>query len=301
MKVVNSITELIGETPILRINRLTKPEDATVYVKLEGSNIGGSVKDRVGKYLLEYADAAGKLNRNKCILEATSGNTGIALAMVAAVKGYPICIVMSESVSIERRKLIKAYGANLILSPGEKGTTGAIELKQRMLEEMPEKYIDIDQFRDPANILAHYQTLGREILEQLGHVDTVVVGIGTGGTGVGVSLRLKEDDPETRVVGVTPELGVDIQGLRNPEAKYPTKLYRAEAFDEVVVMSRDDAAKGKEVARKVARMEGLLIGISAGAILYQALKEAKKLGRGHKIVAIMPDSGLKYLSTDLFS
>jgi len=221
--------------------------------------------------------------------------------MVAAVKDYPICIVMSESVSIERRKLIKAYGANLILSPGEKGTTGAIELKQRMLEEMPEKYIDIDQFRDPANILAHYQTLGREILEQLGHVDTVVVGIGTGGTGVGVSLRLKEDDPETRVVGVTPELGVSIQGLRNPDAKYPTKLYRPEAFDETVVMSRDEAAKSKEVARKAARMEGLLIGISAGAILYQALKEAKKLGRGHKVVAIMPDSGLKYLSTDLFS
>jgi len=300
LKVANSIIELIGETPILRINRLTGPEDATDYVKLEGSNIGGSVKDRVGKYLLEYADAAGKLDRNKCILEATSGNTGIALAMVAAVKGYPICLVMPESVSIERRTLIKAYGANLYLSPGDKGTAGAIELKQRMLEEMPEKYVDIDQFRDPANILAHYQTLGKEILEQLGHVDTVVVGIGTGGTGVGVSMRLKEENPETRVIGVTPELGVGIQGLRNPEARYPTKLFRPEAFDETIVMSTSDAEEGKQVARKAAGMEGLLIGISAGTILYQALKEAKKLGKGQKVVAIMPDSGLKYLSTGLY-
>lgn len=300
MKVANSIIELIGETPILRINRLTNKEDATVYVKLEGCNIGGSVKDRIGRYLLEYANAAGELDRNKCILEATSGNTGIALAMVAAVKGYPICLVMPESVSVERRKLIKAYGANLILSPGERGTSGAIELKQRMLDEMPEKYVDIDQFRDPANILAHYQTLGKEILEQMGQVDAVVVGIGTGGTGVGVSMRLKEVYPKTKIIGITPELGVGIQGLRNPNENYPTKLYRPEAFDETVVMSSNEAAEGKKVARRAAREEGLLIGISSGAILYQALKEARKLGRGHKVVAIIPDSGLKYLSTDLY-
>ena len=300
MKVVDSIIGLIGETPMVKINRLTSPEHGTVYAKLEGCNIGGSVKDRIGRYLLEYADVAGRLDRDKCILEATSGNTGIALAMVAAVKGYPICLVMPESVSVERRKLIRAYGANLYLSSGKKGTAGAIELKQKMLEEMPEKYVDINQFSDPANILAHYQTLGQEILNQLGTIHTVVTGIGTGGTGVGVSMRLKEVYPKIRIVGVIPELGVGIQGLRNPEERYPTLLYRAEAFDETVVMSAEDAQTAKEVARRAAREEGLLIGISSGAILLQALLEARQSGKGTTTVAILPDSGWKYLSTDLF-
>ena len=299
--IANEITELIGNTPIIRLRKLTEPNHAKVLAKLEGNNIGGSVKDRMAKSLIEYAEAAGALNRNKTILEATSGNTGIALAMIAASKGYRITITMPESVSVERRKLIKAYGAELILTPREKGTAGAIEHKQMLLRETPEKYIDINQFSDPANILAHYQTTGREIIDQTGgELDAVVVGIGTSGTGVGVSLRLKQYNPEIKVIGVIPKLGVSIQGLRNPKEAYPTELYRRESFDEIVEVSGEDKPGYYEVARRAAREEGVLIGISSAAVLHVALRKAVELGKGKTIVAVLPDSGFKYLSTDLF-
>lgn len=301
MIVANSIIDLIGKTPMVKINKLTKPNDATIYAKLEWYNIGGSVKDRMALYLIEYAEVSGKLSKEKTILEATSGNTGIALAMIAAAKGYKITIIMPESVSIERRKIIKAYGAELILSPGEKGTGGAIELKQKILKENPEKYIDIDQFKDPANILAHYQTTGKEILEQTnGKVDMVIVGIGTAGTGVGVSMRVKEYNPKIKIVGVMPSLGVSIQGLRNPKEIYPTQLFRRECFDEIIEIEKEEIPEIFEVTRKVAREEGLLIGISSGAIMYIALRKARELGKNKKIVAILPDSGMKYLSTEIF-
>jgi cysteine synthase len=299
--VANNITDLIGGTPMVRINRLTGSNDATLYAKLEWYNVGGSVKDRMALYLIEYAEAAGKLKRDKKILEATSGNTGIALAMIAAAKGYKITIIMPESVSLERRKIIKAYGAELILSPGEKGTGGAIEFKQKLLKQHPQKYIDLNQFKDPANILAHYQTTGKEILEQTkGNVNMIVVGVGTAGTGVGTSLRVKSYRPDIKVVGVMPELGVGIQGLRNPRESYPTELYRREYFDEIVELSERELPETFEVARRVAREEGLLIGMSAGAILYVAMKKAKKLGKEKTIVAVLPDSGERYLSTSLF-
>jgi cysteine synthase len=302
MIVANSIIDLIGKTPMVKINKLTKENDATIYAKLEWYNIGGSVKDRMALYLMEYAEASGKLNKEKTILEATSGNTGIALAMIAAAKGYKITIIMPESVSIERRKIIKAYGAELILSSGEKGTGGAVELKQKILKENPEKYIDIDQFKDPANILAHYQTTGKEILEQTnGEVDMIIVGIGTAGTGVGVSMRVKEYNQNIKIIGVMPSLGVSIQGLRNPKEPYPTKLFRKEYFDEIIEIKKEDIPKIFEVARRMAKEEGLLIGISSGAIIYIALKKARELGKDKKIVAILPDSGMKYLSTDLFN
>jgi len=302
MIVANNIKDLIGKTPLLRINKLTEPNEATVYAKLEWYNIGGSVKDRMALYLIEYAEASGKLTKQKKILEATSGNTGIALAMIAAAKGYNICIVMPESVSMERRKIIKAYGAELILSPGEKGTGGAIELKQKLLRENPDEYIDLDQFRDPANILAHYQTTSKEILEQTkGKLDMIVVGIGTAGTGVGVSMRIKQFDSNIKIVGVTPKLGVSIQGLRNPNEPYPTQLFRKECFDEIVEISQDEVPKTFEVARQMARREGLLIGMSSGAIMYVALRKAKELGKGKVIVAVLPDDGLKYLTTPLFN
>jgi cysteine synthase len=301
LKVAQNIIELIGNTPLVKINKLTKENEATVFAKLAWYNIGGSVKDRMAKYLIEYAEASGRLTKDKIILEATSGNTGIALAMIAAAKGYKITIVMPESVSVERRKIIKAYGAQLILSPGEKGTAGAIELKQKLLKENPEKYIDIDQFKDPANILAHYQTTGKEILKQTnGKVDMIVVGIGTAGTGVGVSLRVKEYNPKIKIVGVTPKLGVSIQGLRNPKEAYPTQLFRKESFDEIVEISKEEMPKIFEIAREMAKKEGLLIGMSAGAIMYVALSKARELGKGKTIVAVLPDSGLKYLSTNLF-
>jgi len=221
--------------------------------------------------------------------------------MIAAAKGYKITIIMPESVSLERRKIIKAYGAELILSPGEKGTGGAIEFKQKLLKQHPQKYIDLNQFKDPANILAHYQTTGKEILEQTkGNVNMIVVGVGTAGTGVGTSLRVKSYRPDIKVVGVMPELGVGIQGLRNPRESYPTELYRREYFDEIVELSERELPETFEVARRVAREEGLLIGMSAGAILYVAMKKAKKLGKEKTIVAVLPDSGERYLSTSLF-
>lgn len=301
MKVAYNIVELIGNTPIVKLNRFTGNNEAEIYAKLEWYNPGGSVKDRAAKYIIEYAEVSGKLDRSKTILEATSGNTGIALAMIAAAKGYKVKIIMPESVSIERRKIIKAYGAELVLSPGEKGTAGAVELKRKLLEEEPEKYIDLDQFRDPANILAHYQTTGKEILEQMnGKVDMIIVGIGTAGTGVGISLRVKEYNPEIKIVGVVPKLGTSIQGLRNPKEPNPTQLFKREVFDEVIEISKEEMEKVYETAREIAKKEGLLVGISSAAILYVAKKKAKELGKGKRIVAVLPDSGMKYLSTELF-
>jgi len=301
MNIYNNIKGLIGNTPIIRINKLVSESDANVYAKLEWYNIGGSVKDRLALYLIEYAEAQGKIHKDKIILEATSGNTGIGLAMIAAIKGYKIDIVMPESVSIERRKIIKAYGANLILSPGEKGTGGAVELKKELLIKYPDKYIDLDQFKDPANILAHYQTTGREIIEQMeGKFDMVVVGIGTAGTGVGVSMRVKEFNPNIKIIGVMPKLGVKIQGMRNPKEQNPTQLFRQEAFDEIVEIGNSEIPETYKVIRETASKEGLLIGMSSGSVLYVALKKAKTLGKGKNIVAILPDNGMKYLSTDIF-
>jgi len=301
MIVANDITGLIGGTPMVRINNMTQPGDATVYAKLEWYNIGGSVKDRMALYLMEYAEVSGRLSRDKTILEATSGNTGIALAMLAAAKGYRITIIMPESASVERRKIIKAYGAELILSAGERGTGGAIELKQKLLAENPDRYVDLDQFKDPANILAHYQTTGREILEQTrGRVDMVVVGIGTAGTGVGVSMRVKRFNPEIKIVGVTPRLGVSIQGLRNPGEPYPTRLFKREWFDEIAEIGEEEKKEAFRTARETARREGLLIGMSSGAKMLIALRKAREIGSGKTIVAVLPDDGEKYLSTELF-
>ncbi|HUI86413.1 MAG TPA: PLP-dependent cysteine synthase family protein [Nitrososphaerales archaeon] len=301
MRVVDDVTELIGETPMVRINKLTKPGDATVYAKLEWYNSGGSIKDRLALYMFEYAESAGRLSRENALLEATSGNTGIALAMIAAAKGYRLTLVMPESVSLERRSIIRAYGAELLLSPGSKGTGGAIELKQSLLKQHPRKYIDLDQFQDPANILAHYQTTGREILEQApGDLAAVVIGVGTAGTGVGVSMRVKQHRPEVQIIGVTPRFGTTIQGLRNPSEPFPTQLFRSKWFDELVELGEEEKVETFRAARDAARREGLLIGMSAGAILYVALRKANGLGGGKTVVAVLPDGGERYLSTPLY-
>ncbi len=299
--VANDITELIGKTPIVKIKKLVGPDDAKIYAKLEWFNIGGSIKDRMALYIIKNAEAAGKIKKDRPIIEATSGNTGISLAMIAAQRGYNITLVMPESVSIERRKLIKAYGADLILTPGSKGTGGAIEFKQKLLKENPDKYNIIDQFEDPANIQAHYETTGNEILEQTnGRVDIIVIGIGTSGTGIGTSKRIKKDCPDTKIVGVMPKLGVSIQGLRNPKEPYPTKLFRSKYFDELIEISEKEIPLIMDLAKRFAREEGLLMGISASAIMYIAIKKAKNLGSNRIVVAVLPDSGIKYLSTSLF-
>jgi cysteine synthase len=291
---------LIGNTPVVKINKLTSPKDATIYAKLEWYNIGGSVKDRTVLYLMKHAENSGKIKKGKTILEATSGNTGISLAMLSAVKGYKVKLVVPESVSSEKKKIMRAYGAELIFSAGEKGTAGAIELKEKLLKENPKKYVELNQFEDPANILAHYETTGKEILEQTGgKVDMVIVGVGTAGTGVGISKRVKEYNPKIKVVGVVPSLGTNIQGLRNPKDQYPTKLFKEEYFDEIVEIKENEIERTFEVARELARKEGLLVGMSSAAIMYVALKKAKKL-KGKTIVAVLPDGGERYLSTKLF-
>jgi len=209
---------------------------------------------------------------------------------------------MPEGVSIERRKIIKAYGAELILSRGAQGTGGAVELKKKLLAENPNKYVALDQFSDPANILAHYQTTGKEILDDTaGKIDTFVASVGTAGTGVGVAMRLKEYSQKIRTVGVMPMLGVPIQGLRNPKELNPTQLFRREWFDEVVELDKAGAEAGFETARKLASEEGIFVGMSSGAAMKVALGEAKKLGKGKTVVVIIPDRGDKYLSTDLFT
>ncbi len=295
------IIGLIGNTPMVRINKLTSNKDATILAKLEEYNIGGSLKDRMALYLIQDAEKSGKLNRNKVLLEASSGNTGIAMAMIAAVKGYKAAIVIPESVSVERRKLIKAYGAELILSPAEKGTGGAVELKNKLLAKDPKKYVNLDQFKNKANILAHYETTGKEIIEQTeGKVDMVVVGIGTAGTGVGISKRLKEYNRKIRIVGVMPKLGTAIQGLRNPKEPYPTQLFQRKAFDKIAEISEELVSDVFETSRELARKEGILAGMSSGAVMYIAIKKAKELGSGKTIVAILPDTGERYLSTSLF-
>ncbi len=297
-----NVMELVGNTPMIRISNILSENSAEIYAKLEWYNIGSSVKDRAALRLIENAEKEGRLSEGKIILEATSGNTGISLAMIAAAKGYPIELTMSECVSIERRKIITAYGAKLILSPGEKGTGGAVELKYKILKENPDKYVDIDQFGDPANIEAHYDTTAKEILAQTeGTVDMVVLGIGTAGTGVGISKRLKEHNPEIKMIAVIPAVGAVIQGLRNPCDMYPTQLYNSGYFDEVVEIKKEEVPKTYAVARELAKKEGLLVGMSSGAAMYVARNKAKEIGSNKKIVVIFPDNGFKYLSTPLFS
>ena len=296
-----NIMDLIGNTPMVKIQKIVPKDAADVYAKLEWYNIGSSIKDRMALRLIEKAENDGRITDGKIILEATSGNTGIALAMIAAAKGYPLELTMPESVSIERRKIIKAYGAKLILSDGTKGTGGAVELKYKMIKENPDKYVDIDQFKDPANIEAHYDTTAKEILEQTnGEVDMVVLGIGTAGTGIGISKRLKEYNSNIKIIGVIPKLGLAIQGLRNPCEMYPTQLYNSGFFDEVIEIVKDEIPKTFETARALARKEGLLVGMSSGAAMYVANNKAIELGFGKKIVVLFPDNGFKYLSTPLF-
>ena len=296
-----NVLSLVGNTPIVRINKLTGENDATVLAKLEEYNIGGSIKSVMALCMIEVAEKSGELKRDKIIIESSSGNTGIAMAIIAAVKGYKITIIIPESVSVERRKLIKAYGAKLILSPGEKGTDGATKIKKELIAKDPEKYADLDQFKNPANVLAHYNITGKEILSQTGgEVDMVILGIGTAGTGVGVSKCLKEYNPKIKVIGVMPEIGAKIQGLRNSEELKQTKLFQNKAFDEIIKIKKEEVSKLSNTSKMLSQKEGILAGISSGATMFVALQKAKKLGKNKTIVVILPDNGERYLSTDLF-
>ncbi len=291
------ILKLIGNTPLVRINKLNKNKKVEVYAKLEGFNPGGSVKDRPALTMIEAAEKSGELTKNKIILEPTSGNTGIGLAMIAAVKGYKTLLVMPESVSIERRKILKAYGAEILLTDPKKGTDGAIEEAYELARNNPEKYFMPDQFNNENNWKAHYYGTAEEIWKQTkGKITMFIAGMGTTGTLMGVSRKLKEYNRDIKIIGVEPNLGHKIQGLKNMKEAYKPGIYEKKRLDEKININDKDAY---ETARIIAKKEGIFCGMSSGAAMFVALKKAEKLNNG-LIVVLLPDGGEKYLSTPLF-
>jgi cysteine synthase B len=294
---MESILDLIGNTPLVRINGMNPNPKVTIYAKLEGFNPGGSVKDRIAKQMVLDAEDSGELGPGKAILEPTSGNTGIGLAIVARVRGYPIRIVMSEGVSQERQDTLKALGAELILTPAAEKTDGAIRKAHEMLKGEPDKYWMPNQFDNPSNPRAHYEGTGQEIIDQVpGKVDVFVAGIGTSGTLMGAGKRLKEANPGVRLVGVEPVIGHGIQGLKSMKESIVPGIFNPGIIDEKIIV-RD--AEANETARQLAKKEGLFVGMSSGAAMVGALRVAGKMEKGN-VVVIFPDRGDRYLSTGLF-
>lgn len=305
MKYFNSIDEMIGNTPLVKLNSEKWGLKANVFAKVEAVNPAGSVKDRIARQMLDDAQESGKLTKDSVIIEPTSGNTGIALACLAAARGYRIIIVMPETMSIERRKLIKGWGAELVLTPGKDGMKGAIARAEELTKEIPNAFL-AGQFVNPSNPKAHYKTTGPEIFDALdGKVDAFVAGIGTGGTVSGVGKYLKEKKADVKIIGVEPATSAvlttgkagphKIQGIG--AGFVPDTLDRA-VLDKVVPVSDSDAI---ETARLVAKNDGISVGISSGAAAFAAIEEARNpKNEGRNIVVLFPDNGFKYLSTALF-
>jgi cysteine synthase B len=294
--IAQSILDLIGNTPIVKINRLNKNPNVEIYVKMEKFNVGGSVKDRIAKYMIEQAEKSGQLTKDKIVIEPTSGNTGIGLALVCRVKGYNLFLVMPENMTLERRQILNAIGAKIILSEAEKGMDGAEDLALKIANQSPEKYFIPNQFANPANELAHYETTAQEIWRDTkGKVTNFVAGIGTTGTLMGVSKRLKEYNPDIQVTAVEPEKGTVIQGLKNLETQYVPAIWNKQLIDEIYKVHPKEA---EEAARLLALQEGVFVGPSSGAIFHIALKKAQEIDKGI-MVTIAPDGGEKYLSTTL--
>ncbi|HUT12936.1 MAG TPA: cysteine synthase family protein [Thermoguttaceae bacterium] len=293
-----TVLRAIGNTPLVELIGLNgKRPNVRILAKLEGNNPGGSIKDRPAYYMIKAAEASGELTPEKTILEPTSGNTGIALAMIGAAKGYRVRLCMPACVSVERRSVLEALGAEVVLTPPEEGTDGAIRKAHRLLEERPDEYYMPNQFVNENNILAHYETTGPEIFAQTdGEIDVFVAGMGTTGTLMGVSRFLKEKKPEARVVGVEPVMGHKIQGLKNMQEAIRPEIYDSAMLDEKVVVLDEDAFN---VTRHLAIKEGIFVGMSSGAAVAGALQIAERMTSG-TIVAILPDRGDRYLSTELF-
>lgn len=303
-KIVNSVLDLIGSTPIVKLNSLVPANSADVYVKLEFFNPGGSVKDRIALSMIEAAEKNGALKEGDTIIEPTSGNTGIGLAMVAAAKGYKIILVMPDTMSVERQKLMKAYGASLILTPGSQGMKGAIAKAEELVAE-PGYFMPM-QFDNPANVTIHEETTAQEILTAFGDlpIDAFISGVGTGGTVTGVSHIIKEAQPGVKVIAVEPTESQVLQGkthhphkIQGIGAGFVPKVLDVKSYDEVRGVSSEEAVL---VGRKIASEEGILVGISAGAAIKVALDVAKELGVGKSVLAIVPDNGERYLSTALY-
>lgn len=300
--IYNGAIELIGKTPILKLKNMVDKNSADVYVKLEKFNPGGSVKDRAALGMIEKAEREGILKKGSVIVEPTSGNTGIGLAMIGRIKGYRVVIVMPETMSKERRDLIKAYGAELVLTEGSKGMKGAIEKANELVKE--KGYFMPQQFENMANPEKHYETTADEIFEDINDLDAFVAGVGTGGTISGVGRRLKEKIKEIEVIAVEPSNSQVIGGkkpgahkIQGIGAGFIPQNYKAEYVDKVVPVSDEDAIK---TAIRFAREEGILVGISSGAAIFVALEIAKKLGKGKKVLALSPDGGEKYISMGIY-
>lgn len=302
MKVANSITDLIGNTPIVKLNNLPGENDAEVYLKLEFMNPGSSVKDRIALAMIEAAEKEGILKKGDTIIEPTSGNTGIGLAMVAAAKGYRAVLVMPETMSLERRNLLRAYGAELILTPGPEGMGGAIKKAEELAKT--NGYFMPQQFKNPANPEIHRLTTGREIVEQMDQLDAFVAGIGTGGTITGAGEVIREKFPNVKIIAIEPkDSPVLSEGKKGPHkiqgigAGFVPDILNTDIYDEVRTITTEEAF---EAARRAAREEGILGGISSGAAIKVALDVAKELGKGKKVLAIIPSNGERYLSTPLY-
>jgi cysteine synthase A len=305
MQLHEDILRLIGNTPLVRVSRMTGSGDAEIWAKLEGCNPGGSVKDRIALSMIEAAEKEGKLKPGGTIIEPTSGNTGIGLAMVAAIKGYKLVLTMPETMSMERRQLLQAYGAELVLSEGKKGMKGAVDKAMEIHQGHPDYYFMPQQFENPANPEVHRTTTAIEILKDLGSApEGFVAGIGTGGTITGVGEVLKERNPGIWIAAVEPASSPVLSGgspgphkIAGIGAGFVPGVLNAKIYNEVIQVSDDDAA---ETSRALAKKEGILPGISSGAAMWAAMKVARKLGKGKKVVVIFPDRGERYLSTGLF-
>lgn len=294
--IANTMLDLIGNTPMVRINRLNPNPTLEMYVKLEKFNPGGSVKDRIAKYMIEWAEREGVLTKEKRVIEPTSGNTGIGLALVCAVKGYKLELVMPETMTMERRKILIAHGARIILSDGAKGMDGAEDLAREIVEKNPEEYFMPNQFANKYNVLAHYETTGEEIWrDTAGRVTHFVAGIGTSGTLIGVSKRLKEYNPEVKIIAVEPDPETPIQGLKNLETQYVPEIFEPWRIDERYTVTLEEA---EETSLLLTMKEGIFCGPSSGGIFRIALKKAKEIDSGVMVV-MLPDRGERYLSTEL--
>ena len=304
-KRVNNIVELIGDTPVVKLNRVVEDGSADVYVKLEYQNPGSSVKDRIALAMLEAAEKEGKIKPGDTIIEPTSGNTGIGLAMVAAAKGYKAVFVMPDTMSSERRALLKAYGAELVLTPGAEGMKGAIKKAKELKEE--KGYFEPQQFENPANPKVHELTTGPELVEQFEgtEIDAFLAGVGTGGTLTGAGKVLKEKYPNIQIVAIEPEDSAILSGgnpgphkLQCLGAGFVPDTLDTKVYDDVIKVGNEEAM---EMSRRVAKEEGILGGISSGAAIKAALKKAKELGEGKTVVTVLPSNGERYLSTPLYA
>lgn len=293
----NTILDAIGNTPLVQLKAIAVNHDVKIFAKMEGNNPGGSIKDRPAYYMIKKAEESGELTPDKTIIEPTSGNTGIAIAMIGAVKGYKVKLFMPDSVSIERQQILKAYGAELVLTPGKEATDGAIRRAHQLLDAEPDKYFMPNQFDNPNNPLSHYETTGPEIYRQTGgRVDAFVAAMGTSGTLIGTGMYLKEKIPGIKLVGVEPTIGNKLQGLKNMKESIVPQIYDEKKLDEKITVEDDDAF---EKTRMLVAREGLFCGMSSGAAVAGVLKLAAKMKKG-VIVTVLADRGDRYLSTHLF-